>query len=392
MSSVKLNLREMLDIALPAPGMDVINFHILHKLLNAMIEALHMDEMHVDLSSNSLIPSKDECTETETETLQTNGSGSENEKCDGESRNNYYYNRTPNQTDRKYIGAAENMAEKLNEMDTQMTCLNDYVIRCMHTISASVGLKNLPRPSATEAEMAADNILCEIIESVEPVPVTKPMLDRISELEQDQLKQWDDVVALGVAFEKYAKDTDALIEDVKLLKCKSKQITDDFTRFVANTGQTFEGQSNMNDSTEKKIKTAMNLLERERKLTNCSLKSMECMLEHKVDRYDLESVKEYVKSKVKEMRTRSYPGGKNFPDETPNDTEIKNRNISDTSPKATAIDEIKEQWKTYSNSLALFNDADMTACVCSYVKGVNGSVYRSNCVCCKPKTSTLPNT
>lgn len=388
MSSVKLNLRELLDIALPAPELDVINFHILHKLLNAMIEALQMDEMNVDLSSSSLIPSKDESTETEI--LQMIGSGSENENGDEDSRNDYY-NRTPNQTDREYIEAAENMAKKLSEMDTQMTGLNDYVIRCMQTISASVGLKNLPRPSTTEAEMAADNILCGIIESVETVPVTKPVFDRISELELDQLKQWDDVVALTVAFEKYAKETDALLEDVKLLKCKSKQITDDFTRFATNTDTTFVEQSKTNETMDKRMKTTMNLLEREKKLQNCSLKAMECMLEHKVDKYELESVKEYVKSKVKELRTRPYLGSKKIVDETPNDTEMPNRNISDATSKATAIDAIKEQWKAYSNTLTLLNDADMTTCVCSYVKGVNGSVYRSNCVCCKPKTSTLPN-
>lgn len=142
---------------------------------------------------------------------------------------------------------------------------------------------------------------------------------------------------------------------------------------------------------DKRMKTTMNLLEREKKLQNCSLKAMECMLEHKVDKYELESVKEYVKAKVKELRTRPYLGSKKIVDETPNDTEMPNRNISDATSKATAIDAIKEQWKAYSNTLTLLNDADMTTCVCSYVKGVNGSVYRSNCVCCKPKTSTIPN-
>lgn len=386
MSSVKLNLRELLDIALPAPDMEVINFHILHKLLNAMIEALQMDEMQVDLSTNSLIPTKDESTET-VQTLE-----SESGKRDDDDKNTIHYddNRTQNQAERDYTVATENMAEKLNEMDTQITCLNDYVIQCMRAISASIGLKNLPQPSATEAEMAADRILCDIIQSVEVVPIETPVCERLTDLEHDQLKQWDNVIALNTAFEKYTKDTVALIEDVKLLKCKSKQMLDDYTRYVANTETTFESQNRTNESAQKRLKVMMSMLEREKKLTNCSLKSMESLLDQKVERYDLEGVKEYIKSKVKELSTRPNSGSKKIVKPMDDSTEIQNRNnCGNTTSKATVSDKINERWAAISNTLALFNDKDMKSCNCSYMKGANGSVYRTNCICCKPKT---PNT
>lgn len=391
MSSVKLNLREMLDIALPAPGMEVINFHILHRLLNAMIEALQMDEMQVDMSASSLIPTKDESTET-VQTLDDEN-GNQMANYDEYGRRN----QTPNQLDHSYIEAAENMKEKLSEMDTQITCLNDYVIQCMRVISASIGLKHLPRPSSTEAGMAADSILCEIIQTVDVVPDEAPMSERLTEMELDQTKQWDEVNSLSHAFAKYAKDTDALMEDVKLLKCKSKQMLDNYTRFAANTQASFETQNKSNETIDKKIKLVSGMLDREKKLTNCSLKGIESMLDQKVDRFDLESVKEYVKTKVKELSTRP-----NLPSRKADEdiTEMKSRTNSDITKsdmkksKPTVIDQINQQWKAYSDTLALFNGsgADMTACVCSYVKGANGSVYRTNCGCCIQKSKNLPNT
>lgn len=384
MSSVKLNLREMLDIALPAPGMEVINFHILHKLLNAMIEALRMDEMQVDFSANSLIPSKDQSIDI----VQTVESKSENqmtERGDDDKDNNYYYNRKPNESEHNHTAVAENMTEKLNEMDTQITCLNHYVIQCMQAISASIGLEHLPRPSATEAEMTAGRILCEIIQSVEVVPPETPVCERLTELEHGQMKQWDNVEALSDAIEKYAKDTDALIEDVKLLKYKSEQMLDEYTRFAANTETTLASQKQTNESAAKKLKMMTSMLEREKKLTNCSLKGMEGMLDQKVDRFDLESVKEYVKSKMRELGARTNSDGKKIMDETSPGTGMRNINNSDDmTSKPTAIDKIHQQWAAYSNTLAL-NERDMTSCVCSYVKGANGSVYRTNCVCCKQK-------
>lgn len=396
MSSVKLNLREMLDIALPAPGMEVINFHILHKLLNAMIEALQMDQMQVDLSSSSLIPSKDESTET-VQTLDGDiDGGNEMTQRDDDGKgknNNYYYNRTPNQSDRKCIEAAETMAVKIGEMDTQIMCLNDYVIQCMRVISSTIGLKNLPQPSVTEAEMAADHFLCEIIQTVEAVPVKAPVFDRLTEIENDQLKQWNDLAALNTALDKYAKDTGELMEDVKLLKCKSKQMLDDYTRFVAKTEFSFESQNKANESMEKRVKVVSTMLEREKKLNNCSIKGMEGMLDQKVDRYDLEMVKEYVKSKVKELKVRPTPGGTKNNDEISSETEMKNRkNSENTTSKPTLMDKINQEWQTHANTLAMFNEADMSSCACSYVKGANGSVYRTNCVCCKQKSKNIPNT
>lgn len=407
-SSVRLNLREMLDIALPAPCMEVINFHILHKLLAAMIEALQMDEMQVNLSSSSLISTKDEGTEPAQ--MSDRNSENEMEKRDeddddvddnghddaGKNKNYYYYNRPPNQSERNDNEAAECMAKKLSEMDTQITCLNDYVSQCMRAISASTGLKNLPRPSATEAEMAVENILCEIIESTDTVPAETPktMSDRLTELENDQLKQWDDVTALSTSFGKYAEETDALIENVKSLQCKSKQMLEEYTRFAANTQTTFESQDKINESMEKKIKAVSTGLTREKNLTNCSLKNMEGTLEQKVDRYDLECVKDFVKSKVKEVKMPLNSRSKKIIDEITNGPVLGNRNAVDggTMSKPTVVDQINQQWVAHRNAMTMLNEKDMSACVCSFVKGTNGSVYKSNCVCCKQKTNDLPNT
>lgn len=390
MSSVKLNLREMLDIALPAPDMEVINFHILHKLLKTMIEALQMDDMHVDLSASSLIATNDKSTETE----RPDDEHSEKAlvKCEGDggggfgggAKNNKFYNRNRDQADdRKYIEANEKLATKIHEMDTQIVCLNDYVIQCVRTISKTVGMVKLPRLSVRLAEIAADSILCELMQTVEPVSTEKSICQRLDDLEEDQVEQWDTVTSLGSSFEKYSKHTDALLQDVKTLECKSKQMLENYTRFATITETTIESQTKTNESMDKRLKLVSSMLEKEKKLTNCSLKGVERLLEQKVDRYDLECLKEYVKNKVKEMNVRPNLGIRKIADKCTSNAENPIINQSNAE-NPTMKDQIMQQFQAYSNTLTVLDNCP-PACVCSFVKGQNGAVYRANCICCKEK-------
>lgn len=388
MSAVKLNLREMLDIALPAPRMNVINFHILHKLLNAMIEALNMDQMQVELSSSSLIPMKDESTETistlssEGEEQHTTGHGDREHTTPIDVKLNITDQRKPFDF-RGRMETTEKMEEKIKEIDTQVACLNDYVVQCMQAISTSIGLHNLPKSSTNEAEMAANSILCEIMQSVGIDSAAPTLSDHVTELEQDQLKQWNEMQTLITTSENNTANTNGRIDDLDDFRTKTTQVFEDYARLTEKNESRFEAQAEAIELMDKQIKLVTSMTHREKKLTMCSLKTMENLLEQKVDQYDLENLKEFVKARIDEVRPRPNVVGGRKPNDpaVASNVPLKVRDTSDvkaTQPKIT--EKLNRQWLAMTETILA--DTNMNTCICSYSKGDNGNVYRTHCSCC----------
>lgn len=397
-----MNLRALLLHALPAPGMETINFHILHKILEAIIDALELDEIPVDISNcTSLIPLS-KCPETpspirSTLSIAEHVSKEMDKQLHGLS----------SQVDSRYKEVSGSMTQKFQQVNANVSSLNDYVARCMQVISSSVGISNMPDPFATRAKTTAETILCDIIGTID-APTS--VCDRLSELERDQVKQWDDITSVRSSFEKYAKDTDALIENVKALQCKSKQMLDYYTCHVANTQKTLDALTKANESMEKQVNGVSVTLEREKKIANHTRKCFEDALEQKVEKYDLDNLKTFVKLKVDGMRRRASAGSTKFTngaytkltngmsDENQNNdgAELRTsksasadgmtsemRSSKNGSTEGMRYDEDGQHTTACSNKMAKLEGRDMTTCACSYVKGANGAVYRGNCVCCK---------
>lgn len=382
-----LNLRQMLNIALPAPNMEMINFNVLHNFLQTLLEAMELEEMEGSVSSSSLTKSNE--SEADANDLQK-AQERDISLCPSVTSNELLKKKN------NELPAKNSLATKLNKLNHKLDSLDDYVSRCMKMLSSVLGIDNFPKIHQPENKVAANGIISDVIDTV-----TSKESDFVQSINDRLLTVVADIKLISDKIEEFSKQTKTMFRDISDLTIKtneikntSKQNLEHCSRLSVNIEKLEQSKKNGKNSIETKLKNVMEIIEKEKQQWQCSMTSVNDIVNDKASRLELNNVKSYVNVKLNDIENIKINSKINLENDNSSikqlakKTEYTNRNLhkTDASIKNTKQmrekDQIDKQWIECEKVLQNFQSGEMKNCVCSYIKGANGYVYKSDCKCC----------
>lgn len=342
MEARNMNMREMLDLAFSAPNMDRINFHNLHKTLKSIIELLEIDEVELN-------------------EVDTSDAGSSNTKSEEEKED---------------LNVHTESAEP--SMETQETQTE--------MISSGKREEKLMKPSEKALPKNSNpvgiNQKLVSLESFVRTSVQK-LQDDVAVLreghESTRINDINDVVAAakGEALRGKDEEQSDLVSELNLLEVKTDKLEKMHSELSSEIRKILKSSRDLDSAYAAKIDSVLDAIEKERKVWHSNYESLENCMNDKVDRFEMDCIKKYVRNKVQELNKRKEKSMKN----ALRATEEGEPNETCCTRAEGSCHESVERVLTQCAEALNVGRSSLDNCLCTFVRGTNGAVYRGECRC-----------
>lgn len=347
MEARNMNMREMLDLAFSAPNMDRINFHDMHKMLKSIIELLEIDEVELN-------------------EVDTSDAGSSNTKSE---------EKKEDLNPRDKGDALSTETELSTETQTEIISSGKLEEKLMKTSEKALEQKSNP-VGINQKLVSLESFVRSTIQKLQDD------VDVLRRARESTCLDINDVAPTAAAkvkdFRGKGEDQSDLVSELNLLKIKTEKLEKMNSRLSNEMRQILKSSRDSDSVYASKIDSVLHTMEQERKVWHCNYKSLENCMNNKVDQFEMDCMKKYVKNKVQELNQRKEKSMKNAfrvteEREVPNETCCTRVEGSCQESVGRILTQCAEALNVGRSSL--------DNCLCTFIRGTNGAVYRGECRC-----------